>query len=209
MPRGDRLADMGNRLSRITTRTGDDGTSGMADGSRLPKDHARFVCMGDVDELNSQLGLFRARLAPLAPDLVPLRALDTMVYEIQHDLFDLGGELALPDHAVLAADRLERLDDWIARLNADLPALQEFILPAGSEATAVAHVARTVARRAERSLVALDHAQDHAGLPRPREVLRQYLNRLSDLLFVMARSVSRAQGLPDVCWRNDARTRAG
>lgn len=200
---------MGNRLSRITTRTGDDGTSGMADGSRLPKDHARFVCMGDVDELNSQLGLLRARLAPLAQNLAALQELDAVVFEIQHDLFDLGGELALPNHAVLASDRLVRLDDWIARLNADLPPLQEFILPAGSEATAVAHVARTVARRAERSLVALDHAQDRAGLARPREVLRQYLNRLSDLLFVMARSVSRAQGLADVCWRNDARSRAG
>jgi len=200
---------MGHRLSRITTRTGDDGTSGMADGSRLPKDHARFVCMGDVDELNSHLGLLRARLAPLAQNLSALSEIDTMVYEIQHDLFDLGGELALPDHAVLAHDRLLRLDDWITALNADLPPLKEFILPAGSEATAIAHVARTVARRAERSLVALDHAQDRAGLPRPRDVLRQYLNRLSDLLFVMARAISRAQGLSDVCWRNDARQRVG
>jgi cob(I)alamin adenosyltransferase len=180
----------------------------MADGSRLPKDHARFVCMGDVDELNSHLGLLRARLSPLSQHLPALGEIDSMVYEIQHDLFDLGGELALPDHAVLASDRLLRLDDWITTLNADLPALKEFILPSGSEATSLAHVARTVARRAERSLVALDHAQDRSELPRPRALLRQYLNRLSDLLFVIARSVSRAQGLADVFWRNDARQRA-
>lgn len=198
---------MGHRLSKITTRTGDDGTTGLANGTRLPKDHARFCCMGDVDELNSQLGLLRAHLAQAEADFPSLSQINLMVFEIQHDLFDLGGELALPEHTVLSSDRLLRLEEWLGALNAELPPLKEFILPAGSQATALAHVARTIARRAERSLVALDHAQDHAGLPRPRDALRHYLNRLSDLLFVIARSVSRTQGLSDVAWRNDARQR--
>ena len=183
---------MGHRLSRITTRTGDDGTTGLGDGSRTRKDSLRIAAIGDVDELNSTIGLLQAE--PL-PD--PVRAALT---DIQHDLFDLGGELCIPGFENLPDARVARLDELLAHYNADLPRLQEFILPGGSRAAAIAHVARTVCRRAERAIVALASAES------VRPACRQYVNRLSDLLFVLARVLNRHAGGSDVMWEK-GRTR--
>ena len=183
---------MGHRLSRITTRTGDDGTTGLGDGSRARKDSLRIAAIGDVDELNSTIGLLQAE--PL-PD--PVRAALT---DIQHDLFDLGGELCIPGFENLPDARVARLDELLAHYNADLPRLQEFILPGGSRAAAIAHVARTVCRRAERAIVALASAEA------VRPACRQYVNRLSDLLFVLARVLNRHAGGSDVMWEK-GRTR--
>ena len=178
---------MGHRLSAITTRTGDDGTTGLGDGSRTPKDSPRVAAMGDVDELNSTIGLLLAE--PLPEDV---RA---ALVGIQHDLFDLGGELCIPGFENVAERQLLRLDQFIADYNATLPRLQEFILPGGSRAAALAHVARTVCRRAERAVIAL-------GAREPvRPIARQYLNRLSDLMFVLARVLNRAAGGSDVLWQ--------
>ena len=164
---------MSNRLTQITTRTGDDGTTGLGDGSRVPKDHLRVQALGDVDELNSQLGVLLAE--PLPPDVRELLVV------VQHELFNLGGELSIPGYELLRADAVRHLDDALAHHNAALPRLKEFILPAGTRSAALAHVGRTVARRAERSVVAL------GGAATIRPEPRQYLNRLSDLLFVLAR----------------------
>ena len=183
---------MGHRLSRITTRTGDDGTTGLGDGSRTRKDSLRIAAIGDVDELNSTIGLLQAE--PL-PD--PVRAALT---DIQHDLFDLGGELCIPGFENLPEARVARLDELLEHYNADLPRLQEFILPGGSRAAAIAHVARTVCRRAERAIVALGSAEA------VRPACRQYVNRLSDLLFVLARVLNRHAGGSDVMWEK-GRTR--
>jgi cob(I)alamin adenosyltransferase len=180
---------MANRLSRITTRTGDGGETGLGDGTRTPKDSARVDALGDVDELNSQLGVL---LAENLPDDVRMPLL-----AIQHDLFDIGGELSIPGYVMVGAEHVTRLDELIERYNATLPPLKEFILPGGSRAAAVAHVARTVCRRAERSVVHLGH---EAALP-PMSL--SYLNRLSDLLFVLARVLNRAAGGTDVQWRHD------
>jgi cob(I)alamin adenosyltransferase len=179
---------MANRLSAIVTRTGDDGTTGLGDGSRIAKQSLRVACMGEVDELNSHIGLL---LTETLPEEVgaDLRA-------IQQDLFDLGAELCLPGRSVLAPARVEFLDECLARYNARLPRLQEFILPGGNRASAQAHVCRTVCRRAERVLVALG-AQEPSSAGSPggvSEALRQYCNRLSDLLFVLARTVNRRDG---------------
>jgi len=177
------------RLSRITTRTGDKGTTGLADGTRLGKEHARFAVLGSVDELNSQLGVLLAE--ELSTDI---RA---VLLQIQNDLFDLGGALALPTRDVFAENKIAWLDEQLAHYNAGLPPLREFILPGGSRAGALCHVARTVARRAERDLVVLsqnDTVPQHA-LP--------YLNRLSDLLFVLSRCINRAQAVPEALWRRD------
>lgn len=190
---------MGNRLSKIATRTGDNGTTGLGDGSRVSKDDARIVAIGDVDELNSQVGVL---LCESLPDDV--RAALTA---IQHDLFDLGGELCMPGHTLVTDDHLARLDNWLAAYNATLAPLKEFILPGGSRAAALAHVCRTVCRRAERSIVALAGAgttstadtADAAVADAPR----RYMNRLSDLLFVLARVLNRADGCGDVLWRHD------
>jgi cob(I)alamin adenosyltransferase len=178
---------MGNRLSQIATRTGDDGTTGLGDGSRVAKDDARVAAMGDVDELNSQLGLLLTEELPAAvrADLI----------DIQHDLFDLGGELCIPGYTMLAAAQVTRLDARLAHYNAELPRLAEFILPGGARTAALAHVARTVCRRAERAVVALARVQTVNEAP------RQYLNRLSDLLFVLARVLNRAAGGGDVLWQ--------
>jgi cob(I)alamin adenosyltransferase len=177
---------MGKRLSRIVTRTGDDGTTGLGDGSRTRKDALRVVAMGEVDELNSALGLLLTEPIPdeVRRDLV----------EIQHDLFDLGGELSIPGHHLLRVERLAAIDQRLADYNARLPALAEFILPGGVRAAAHAHLARTICRRAERALVALGAAEAVAELP------RQFLNRLSDLLFVLARTLNRAAGEGDRLW---------
>jgi cob(I)alamin adenosyltransferase len=184
---------MGNRLTQIATRTGDDGTTGLSDGSRVPKTHLRVAAMGDVDELNSQLGVLLAE--PLPDDV---RALLVVV---QHELFNLGGELSMPGYSLLKDAAVLHLDDALARHNAALPRLKEFILPAGTRSAALAHVARTVARRAERAVVALA-AQEPVN-PAPR----QYLNRLSDLLFVLARVLNRANldglGGDDVYWQSE------
>jgi cob(I)alamin adenosyltransferase len=181
---------MGNRLSKIATRTGDDGTTGLGDGRRVSKDDARIAAIGDVDELNSTLGVLLCE--PLPTDVRD--ALTT----IQHDLFDLGGELSIPGHSMIEESHLAQLDDWLAEYNRTLPPLAEFILPGGSRAAAVAHVARTVCRRAERSIVALGKI-DKAGV---NEAPRRYVNRLSDLLFVLARVLNRADGQNDVLWKH-------
>jgi cob(I)alamin adenosyltransferase len=178
---------MGQRLTQIATRTGDDGSTGLGDGSRTRKDSLRVAAMGDVDELNSTIGVL---LTEPLPDDVRAELLD-----IQHDLFDLGGELCIPGFENLAEAQVARLDTLLAKHNATLPRLAEFILPGGSRAAAVAHVARTVCRRAERAIVAL--GQDEAVRP----VCRQYVNRLSDLLFVLARVLNRHAGGTDVMWQ--------
>ncbi len=175
------------RLSKITTRTGDQGITGLADGTRLVKSHARIVALGSVDELNSQLGVLLAEQLPS-----DIRAL---LLQVQNDLFDLGGSLALPAHDVFPESRLAWLDQQIAHYNTDLPPLREFILPGGSRAGSLCHVARTVARRAERDLVVLaqgDAVPQHA-LP--------YLNRLSDLLFVLSRCINRSQATTETMWQ--------
>ncbi|RPH61843.1 MAG: cob(I)yrinic acid a,c-diamide adenosyltransferase [Burkholderiales bacterium] len=177
---------MGLRLSRIATRTGDDGTTGLGDGSRTSKDGLRIAAIGDVDELNSTIGLLQTEPLP-----GPVSAALT---DIQHDLFDLGGELCIPGFENLPDARVARLDELLEHYNADLPRLQEFILPGGSRAAAIAHVARTVCRRAERSIVALGRAEP------VRPACRQYVNRLSDLLFVLARVLNRHAGGSDVMW---------
>jgi len=185
---------MANRLTQIATRTGDDGSTGLGDGSRVPKDHLRVQAMGDVDELNSTLGLL---LCEPLPDAV--RAL---LVAIQHELFNLGGELSIPGYALLKDEAVLALDAALAEHNAALPRLKEFILPAGTRSAAIAHVGRTVARRAERAVVALANAEPGAV----RGTARQYLNRLSDLLFVLARVLNRANldglGGDDVYWRS-------
>jgi len=189
---------MANRLSQIATRTGDDGTTGLGDGSRVPKDHLRVQAMGDVDELNSSLGVLLAE--PLPEDV---RAL---LVAVQHELFNLGGELSIPGFSLLKAEALLRLDEALAHYNDTLPRLAEFILPAGTRSAALAHVSRSVARRAERAVVALTAVEPVNDAP------RQYLNRLSDLLFVLARVLNRANldglGGDDVYWRSEKLQRA-
>ena len=184
---------MGNRLSQIATRTGDDGTTGLGDGSRVPKDHLRIQAIGDVDELNSQLGVLLAE--PLPADVRELLVV------IQHELFNLGGELAMPGYELLKAPAVLRLDQALAEHNEQLPRLKEFILPAGTRSAAIAHVCRTVARRAERAVVHLAATETINAAP------RQYLNRLSDLLFVLARVLNRANldglGGDDVYWQSE------
>jgi len=189
---------MGQRLTQIATRTGDDGTTGLGDGTRVAKDHLRVQAMGDVDELNSSLGVLLAE--PLPPELREL------LLTIQHELFNLGGELSIPGFELLKAQAVARLDEALERYNAQLPRLQEFILPGGSRSAALAHVSRTIARRAERSLVALATAEPVNDAP------RQYLNRLSDLMFVLARVLNRANldglGGDDVYWRSERLARS-
>jgi cob(I)alamin adenosyltransferase len=184
---------MSNRLTQIATRTGDDGTTGLGDGTRVEKCHLRISAMGDVDELNSGLGLLLAE--PLPEDVRDLLS------AVQHELFNLGGELSIPGYELLKTEAVQRLDQALAHYNAALPRLKEFILPAGTRSAALAHVSRTVARRAERSVVAL------AAAGVVNEPPRQYLNRLSDLLFVLARVLNRANldglGGDDVYWRSE------
>ncbi len=184
---------MGNRLTQIATRTGDDGTTGLGDGTRVPKDHLRVMAMGDVDELNSHIGVL---LAEPLPDEVR-----GLLVAVQHELFNLGGELSIPGYELLKDAAVLALDEALATHNATLPRLVEFILPAGTRSAALAHVCRTVARRAERAVVAL------AAVEPVRDAPRQYLNRLSDLMFVLARVLNRANldglGGDDVYWRSE------
>jgi len=185
---------MGKRLTQIATRTGDDGTTGLGDNTRVPKDHLRVHAMGDVDELNSHIGLL------LCEELPP--EVRELLFDIQHQLFNLGGELSIPGFELLQADAVAALDSALAQHNAQLPKLEEFILPAGNRAAAQAHVCRTVARRAERAVVALGAAEP------VRETPRQYLNRLSDLMFVLARVLNRMNGGDDVYWKSERLKRA-
>ena len=180
---------MGNRLTQIATRTGDSGTTGLGDNQRVSKNSLRVHAMGEVDELNSHIGVL---LCEAMPDDV--RA---VLVEIQHQLFNLGGELSIPGYELLKQEAVLALDDALATYNAQLPRLQEFILPAGSRAAALSHVCRTVARRAERALVALGNEEAI------REAPRQYLNRLSDLMFVLARVLNRMNGGDDVYWKSE------
>ena len=184
---------MGKRLTQIATRTGDDGTTGLGDNTRVSKASARPMAMGDVDELNSHIGLLLCEDMP-----VDVREL---LIDIQHQLFNLGGELSIPGFELLKDDALAQLDAALERYNATLPRLQEFILPAGTRAAAQAHICRTVARRAERAVVALEQHEAVRAAP------RRYLNRLSDLMFVLARVLNRhrADGSvgDDVYWKSE------
>jgi len=179
---------MGHRLSKITTRTGDAGETGLGDGTRVSKDSARVQALGDIDELNCTIGLVLAEDVP--------EAMREALIHVQHDLFDLGGELSIPGHQLLAPSRVEALEDALETWNADLAPLKEFILPGGTRAAAAAHLARTVCRRAERSVVALGRKD------KVSDAARRYLNRLSDLLFVAGRALNRHAGQNDVQWRH-------
>jgi cob(I)alamin adenosyltransferase len=180
---------MGNRLTRIYTRTGDTGSTGLGDGSRVPKDSLRVEAMGAVDELNSCIGVLLAE--PLDADVAQ------QLTAIQHDLFDLGGELSIPGYTAMNAEHVERLEQLLDAHNETLPPLKEFILPGGIRAAGVCHLARAMCRRAERRTTTL--AAGEAVSP----LLLQYLNRLSDLLFVLARVINRRAGGGDVLWRHD------
>lgn len=184
---------MGNRLSKIYTRTGDDGTTGLGDGTRVAKDDARVEAYGTVDEANSAVGLV------LACTTVPVAVRDCLV-EVQHELFDLGGELCIPGARVIQDAHVERLEVSLDGFNEALPPLKDFILPGGGQAAAACHLARTICRRAERSVWALI-----AGGAQVAPEVPRYLNRLSDLLFVIARVLARAESGSEVLWRHDRR----
>ncbi len=181
---------MGNRLSKIVTRTGDDGTTGLGDGSRVVKDCARVEAVGTVDEANSAIGIV------LAVAAVPDDIRDCLI-EVQHDLFELGGELCIPGHSAIDQAYIDRLESDVEGFNKDLPPLKDFILPGGGEAAAACHLARTVVRRAERRAITL------AGSESLRPEVTRYLNRLSDLLFVIARVLSRIETGQEVLWKRD------
>ena len=183
---------MANRLSKIYTRTGDDGTTGLGNGTRVAKDSLRVDAMGDVDELNSLIGLI---LTEAVPDIL----VDTLT-QIQHDLFNLGGEICIPDYVILSQANIDNLEEAIDTLNDELEPLKEFILPGGTKAASYCHLARTVCRRAERKLITL--ARDE----KVTAVSLKYLNRLSDLLFVLCRIINKEAGVPDVLWQNNTKT---
>ena len=178
---------MGHRLSKIVTRTGDAGTTGLGDGSRVPKDSPRIAAIGSVDELNSVIGVVLAEALP--------ESIATCLTAVQHDLFDLGGELCIPGHRAITSAYVDRLEQSLDAYNDDLPPLKDFILPGGGQAAAACHLARTVARRAERRVWALARVEDVAP------EVPQYLNRLSDLLFVIARVLARHEHGSEVLWR--------
>lgn len=191
------------RLTRIYTRTGDDGSTGLSDGQRVRKDSARINAIGELDELNSLIGVVRAAIASDPPVGAALAAkgqsrdLDDILLSIQHRLFDLGGELALPGQTLVQAHWVERLEQWLDRLNEQLPPLQEFVLPGGNLPAAHCHQARAVCRRAERNLLQLSQTEE------VNSAALKYLNRLSDLLFVMARVLARRDGGCEVLWQKD------
>jgi cob(I)alamin adenosyltransferase len=180
---------MGNRLTQIATRTGDAGTTGLGNNQRVSKNSLRVHAMGEVDELNSNIGVLLCEDMP--------QTLRQMLVDIQHQLFNLGGELSIPGFELLKEEAVQALDDALEAYNAQLPKLEEFILPAGTRAAALAHVCRTVARRAERAVVALGNEEAIGDAP------RQYLNRLSDLMFVLARVLNRLDGGDDVYWKSE------
>ncbi|HEY8085728.1 MAG TPA: cob(I)yrinic acid a,c-diamide adenosyltransferase [Methylophilaceae bacterium] len=177
---------MGNRLSKIYTRTGDDGSTGLGDGSRTAKNSPRVEAMGDVDELNSILGVLMVETMP--------ESIHKILIAIQHDLFDLGGELCIPGYVLLKSDRTDWLEQRLDEMNEHLSPLKEFILPGGTRAAALTHQARTVCRRAERRIVTMRESESVAP------AVAQYINRLSDFLFVLARTFNRLTGEPDVLW---------
>ena len=185
---------MANRLSKIYTRTGDNGTTGLGDGTRVAKDSLRIDAMGDVDELNSVIGLM---LTETVPDIL----VDTLT-QIQHDLFNLGGEICIPDYVILQQANIDNLEEAIDTLNDELAPLKEFILPGGTKAAAFCHLARTVCRRAERKLITL--ARDE----KVTTISLKYLNRLSDLLFVLCRIINKEAGVSDVLWQNKTKEKA-
>lgn len=180
---------MGHRLTKIYTRTGDDGTTGLGDGSRIDKDDVRIEALGAVDELNNALGLLLTE--PLPADI------GTLLLELQQTLFDIGGELSLPGHTLISTGQVKVLEQALDHYNAELAPLKDFILPGGCRAAALGHAARSICRRAERRLVTL------ARSAAVNEATLRYLNRLSDLLFVLARSLNRSAGVPDVLWQRD------
>lgn len=182
---------MGNRLSKIYTRTGDDGTTGLGNGDRVAKDAPRVEAYGTVDELNSAIGVLTAHELP--EDIAAL------LTDIQHKLFDLGGELCIPDTASITAEDIEALEQALDGFNADLPPLKDFILPGGSMRGAACHMARAICRRAERRVITL------AANEATNEHSAKYLNRLSDLLFVLARVLTRADGVDEILWQSDHR----
>lgn len=179
---------MGNRLSKLYTRTGDDGTTGLGNGTRIDKTDLRIEAMGDVDELNATIGLI------LTTDMD--EALNRVFTRVQHDLFNIGGELALPDQSILNEENVAKLEAQIDLYNEDLAPLKEFILPGGSTGAAYCHLARTVCRRAERTMIRLSRESNLNALS------LQYLNRLSDLLFVACRVLNRAAGVQDIFWQH-------
>ncbi|WP_028672652.1 cob(I)yrinic acid a,c-diamide adenosyltransferase [Saccharospirillum impatiens] len=181
---------MGNRLSKIYTRTGDAGDTGLGMDGRVPKDSGRIASMGDIDELNSLVGFLMVSLGDHHSEY-------GMLSQIQHDLFDLGGELAMPGYELLDAALISDLEDHIDRINEHLPPLKNFILPGGNEAASRCHLARATCRRAERTLVAFNRQESKGHL-----LAQQYLNRLSDLFFVLARQLARADGSQEVLWQS-------
>ena len=181
---------MGNRLSRIYTRTGDDGSTGLGDGTRVHKDSTRVEAMGTVDELNAVIGIMLTEPLP--------ETIRTTLTRVQHDLFDLGGEICIPGHVMVKAERIDALEQTLDELNDDLPPLKEFILPGGCRAAAYCHLARTVCRRAERQVIKLNHEEAVT------EISMQYLNRLSDFLFVMCRVINKHAGCADALWNNES-----
>ena len=180
---------MGNRLSKIYTRTGDDGSTGLGDGTRVDKDSLRVEAIGSVDELNSAIGVLLCHSLP--------GSTKQALTNIQHTLFDIGGELCIPGSTVVTSDRVDTLEQVLDELNADLSPLKDFILPGGSPEAAACHMARTVCRRAERRTHSLARAETI------NQTSLKYLNRLSDLLFVMARHLNKEAGRPDVLWQHD------
>jgi cob(I)alamin adenosyltransferase len=180
---------MGNRLSKIYTRTGDKGTTGLGDGSRIDKDAPRIEAIGDIDELNSVIGLL---LTEPLPD--PIRAI---LLDVQQHLFDIGGGLSMPGTEIPANNLVEGLEHALDQMNQELEPLKEFILPGGTRAAALCHLARSICRRAERRVVGLAKSESIPGLP------VKYLNRLSDLLFVTARTINRESGITDVFWQSE------
>ena len=181
--------NMANRLSKIYTRTGDSGTTGLGDGTRVAKDSLRVVAMGDVDELNSVIGL-------LLTEPVSSKIRDCLT-RVQHDLFDMGGEICMPGYAMIKMERVTALENILDEWNDTLSPLKEFILPGGSRAASYCHLARTVCRRAERQMTTLNNVE------KITQISLQYINRLSDLLFVLCRILNKDAGVPDVLWQNE------
>ena len=181
---------MGNRLSKIYTRTGDGGTTGLGDGTRVPKDSLRIHAMGDVDELNAVIGILLTE--PVSDKI------HTCLTAVQHDLFNLGGEICMPNHEMIKVERINALETTLDEFNDSLDPLKEFILPGGVRAAALCHLARTVCRRAERTMHTLHSAE------KLTETSLQYINRLSDLLFVLCRILNKDASVPDVLWNNES-----
>jgi len=180
---------MGHRLSKLYTRTGDDGTSGLSGGTRVPKNHERMNAMGTVDELNSVIGLLICKLDDIE--------LESMFTAIQHDLFNIGGEISMPGHSFIKEEKISGLEAKIDEFNESVEPLKDFILPGGSEAASICHMARSIARRAERDVITLHYAEPVC------DTTRQYLNRLSDLLFVVARVINLRLGHEDILWKKE------